>query len=421
MRACLLNKKFLYSITFLNQLSLSITFPVLTLVFYDPSSWLIDGDTLPEWRSFYYGLAIASTHIGGLFFIPLISLLSDYFGRKPLLILGAIGLMIVAISESIAILVGTLWLFIAGRVIGGLSAQILPLAQATISDMSTSHNKFIHMGTLQFMISAAACIGPILGGFFAKNIFFSSLNYATPFIIAIFTSVLCFFITQYYFHETLLHSQRKKKKFDWPAYKKLLTQKNIIAISIQLFFLQFGWRIYYQFILPVLKVNFGFSAPSLGLFSGMIALWLALATPLLMHRFSNNYSLPQIIQRSTFMMLIGLMMTVIAVSLQYSLLTLILIWIAAIPLAMGDVIAYSAITTQYSDAVGNKEQGAIMSICHVIVSIIWVGSGFLGGLLSGVNLLLPLLVAPLGIIILIVAKFYYSPKIVVTPVKPNRE
>jgi len=65
--------------------------------------------------------------------------------------------------------------------------------------------------------------------------------------------------------------------------------------------------------------------------------------------------------------------------------------------------AYSCLTTLYSDAVAKEDQGKVMGICFIIVSTIWSLAGLLGGVLMSIYALLPLIVAPIGVLSAIVA------------------
>lgn len=68
------------------------------------------------------------------------------------------------------------------------------------------------------------------------------------------------------------------------------------------------------------------------------------------------------------------------------------------PTAAGDVIAYSCLTTLYSNVMPAEKQGKVMGINFIVVGSIWATTGFLGGILMGFSPLLPLALAPIGVI-----------------------
>ena len=93
---------------------------------------------------------------------------------------------------------------------------------------------------------------------------------------------------------------------------------------------------------------------------------------------------------SVALMLLGNALTVIAVLFRHEPAALWLLWISAIPMAMGDVVVYSVIVTLYSNAVGAKKQGAIMGFCFIIVSLVWSATALVGGLIGALHIALPM-------------------------------
>src|SRR5512132_54186 len=77
------------------------------------------------------GLLISVYAFCQLFSGPMIGRLSDHMGRKPLLIVSQIGTMIGFIILAYA---GSLWVVFLSRIIDGITAGNLSLAQAFIAD-----------------------------------------------------------------------------------------------------------------------------------------------------------------------------------------------------------------------------------------------------------------------------------------------
>jgi hypothetical protein len=106
--------------------------------------------------------------------------------------------------------------------------------------------------------------------------------------------------------------------------------------------------------------------------------------------------------------LIGLIGTALCCLHTESVLTQSVIWVVAALIAIGDVIAYSALVTLYSNAVAAEHQGKVMGVCFVVVALVWSVMGLLGGKLMSYNLVTPLLVAPLGALIAIILLFFFD-------------
>lgn len=391
----------LYTVMLLDKISNNITFPVLTFVFFSHVSHLFPADTSYAVRSLWYGLVISLSHFGGLITVPLFSALSDTFGRKKLLFIACISAFIFAVSCIAGILLGSLFLLLLGKLIGGLFTRTDAVAQASVADLSDEHNKVVNMGYLQATIALGACIGPLIGGYFAKRYLFDTLNFSVPYFIAALFSIFAIAATWFFFQESAPKKEAYKNKLsNWLSYLK---DKKILKISLFLLLIQLSWSLFYQYIPPLLKVDFHFSPEGVGTYVGLIALWLGLAAFFGIKWLKKHFSLRQMSTISIVMMLIGFSLAVAAIILHHHDYATDLIWFSTIPIAMGDVIIYSLITALYSEAVSKGDQGIIMGLCFIIVEIAWCATGLLGGMLAAIQMALPVIVS----FVLIVFVFFY--------------
>jgi len=396
--------KRLLTIIVFDHTSLNMTFPILTLVFFDASSALFSPETSYAVRSLWYGLCIAIPHIVIIFAAPVLSSLSDYYGRHTILAVGTLGAFMFAITAGLGVFFGLLGFLIAGRVIQGLFSKTNPTAQAVIGDIAPPNKKILYMGYLQFSISVGACLGPIVGGYFAHRFLFSTFNFSLPYFIAAFFALISFLLTLFYFKETLPYQKKQREhRLSPSSILAVLKKKGVIHISLLLFLSQISWSLYYQFMPPVLKTQFHFSASQIGLFVGMIALWLALSTGICLKFATRYFSQRRLMLLSIFLVLIGLVLTIVAGLLSTTVNSL--FWLAAIPTAVGDVIAYSCITALYSQSVAPNEQGKVMGLCFIIVSVAWAGTGLIGGVLTSISALLPILIAPVGVLLILLLQW----------------
>lgn len=382
---------------------LNITFPILTLLFFDSQSHLFTADTSLATRSMWYGLCVAVPHVVNIIITPFLSTLSDALGRKKLLLIGTFGALLFAVTAGLGVIWGSLTLLFLGRFIQGLFSRTNPIAQAVIGDISTKQTKVLYMGYLQTAISIGAFIGPVIGGYFANQFFFAQLNYSLPYFIAAIFGLISFIITLISFKETLIETSTHiiKHHFKLQHMIALVLEPNVWRISLILLLSQISWSTYYQFMPPILKTILGFNAHALGLFVGLIAFWLALATSFGIKLLQRYISLNHILMLSLYLVLIGTLLSFVFCFLELKGHFTLLIWLAAIPTAVGDVIAYSCLTAMYSNVVKKTEQGKVMGICFTVVGIIWALTAIVGGMLMSIHTLLPLLIAPLGILLAI--------------------
>ena len=383
--------------------SLNITFPVLTLLFFDAQSSLFAADTSHAIRSMWYGLCLSVPHMVNIVMTPLLSSLSDEFGRKKILLIGTFGAFLFAITCAFGIVWGLFSVMFFGLIIRGAFSRTNPIAQAVIGDISSRDRKVLHMGYLQTSIAIGACIGPFIGGYVANQFFFAQLNFSVPFFLAAIFAAISFILTMIVFKETLVVQRATAPwaAFNFSVIKKIFSNPDVLRISVILLLSQISWSLYYQFIPPTLKTILNFDAHQLGWFVGLIAFWLALATSLGIKILDQFFSMKEILFLSLYLLLIGLLLTVLLCFLHLEGKWTLLIWFAAIPVAVGDVIAFSCLTALYSNAVELHEQGKVMGVCLTVIAVTWALTGLLGGFLMSAYTLLPLIVTPVGIMLAI--------------------
>lgn len=389
----------LLCIMFLDLTSLNMSFPILTMLFFDPNSHFFSTAHSLIQRSMFYGLCLSIPHFMNIFFTPILSILSDSIGRKKILLTGIAGAMLFSFISGLGVLGGSLSLLFLGFFIRGIFSRTNPIAQAIIGDISEKSEKMLHMGYLQSAISLGAFIGPILGGFFATRYFFPTLNFSLPFFIAALIAASSFFILWFYFEETL---QQKDNfgvwhHFNFNTIKKLLHYSDVKSILFILLLSQISWALYYQYIPPILKKDFQFSVEKIGFFIGLIAVWLTLTTMFGIRILQRYFELKKMLTASIYSMLIGLILTGLGVFFN----EVPWIWFSTIPIALGDVITYSCLVALLSNAVDRSEQGKAMGLCFIIVALTWASTGLIGGYLISFSslLLISITLLPLFIVI----------------------
>lgn len=382
-----------------DHMSLNIAFPVLTLIFFDKMTNLFAPETSHAVRSMWYGVCIAIPHIVNIVVTPILSALSDEFGRKKILLVGTMGAFVFALTAAFGVMYGMLTLVLFSSFIKGAFSRTNPIGQAVIGDISPKEKKVLHMGYLQTSISIGAFIGPIIGGYFANQYFFAVFNFSLPYFIAAFFAIVSCLLTFFVFKETLETKRHISpwSEFNFATIKNVLFNPIVARISLILLLSQISWSTYYQFIPPILKTELGFNAHQLGLFVGFVAFWLALATSLGIKFLEQFFDLREMLVVSIYLLLLGLLLTFLFCYWHWK----VWVWAAAVPTAVGDVIAYSCLSALYSNVVDKPQQGKVMGVGFIVVALIWALMGLLGGMMMSVYGLLPLIVAPVGILVAI--------------------
>ena len=98
------------------------------------------------------------------FFSPVLGMLSDRYGRRPVVLLSNFGMaldyMIMAMAPSLR------WFFL-GRILSGLSSSSLPTATAYISDVTPPEKRSKAFGLLGAAYGVGFIFGPAIGGWLA--------------------------------------------------------------------------------------------------------------------------------------------------------------------------------------------------------------------------------------------------------------
>jgi MFS transporter, DHA1 family, tetracycline resistance protein len=121
------------------------------------------------------GLLISVFSLCSLFSGPLLGRLSDRVGRKPLLLLSQVGTLtgfLILASAQV------LWVAFLGRIIDGLTAGNLSLAQAYIADHTEPKNRSRSFAFIGIAFGFGFLVGPALSGFLSKY------GYHVPILVA---------------------------------------------------------------------------------------------------------------------------------------------------------------------------------------------------------------------------------------------
>jgi MFS transporter, DHA1 family, tetracycline resistance protein len=146
---------FIFVTVLLDMLSFGVVVPILPKLISD----FVGGDTARA--SEYLGLFATAWASMQFFFSPVLGLLSDRYGRRPVILLSNFGLafdyLIMALAPNLR------WLFL-GRILSGITAASIPTATAYISDVTPPEKRSKAFGLLGAAFGVGFVLGPALGG-----------------------------------------------------------------------------------------------------------------------------------------------------------------------------------------------------------------------------------------------------------------
>ncbi|HET9419302.1 MAG TPA: TCR/Tet family MFS transporter [Chthoniobacterales bacterium] len=139
----------------LDILAMGLIIPVLPKLILD----FLHGKmtSAAEWNG-WFGLVFALMQF---FFSPVLGVLSDQFGRRPIILLSNLGLGLDYVVMALAPSLG--WLFL-GRIISGITTSSIPTAMAYIADVTPKEKRAGAFGMIGVAFGVGFALGPALGG-----------------------------------------------------------------------------------------------------------------------------------------------------------------------------------------------------------------------------------------------------------------
>jgi DHA1 family tetracycline resistance protein-like MFS transporter len=186
---------FIFVTVTLDILAMGLIIPVLPKLILD----FLGGKmtSAADWNG-WFALVFALMQF---FFSPVLGVLSDRFGRRPVILLSNLGLGLDYIVMALAPTLG--WLFL-GRLISGITTSSIPTAMAYISDVVPKEKRAGAFGMIGVAFGLGFTLGPALGGFLSNS------NPRLAFWVAAGFSLVNWLWGYFFVPESLPREQRKE-------------------------------------------------------------------------------------------------------------------------------------------------------------------------------------------------------------------
>jgi DHA1 family tetracycline resistance protein-like MFS transporter len=131
--------------------------------------------TNPADQAFWYGVVAAAFGLSNFVAAPVLGALSDRFGRRPVMLVGFMGLGVSFFGTAMT--TSLLGLIIA-RTLGGAMQANVAIANAYVADISAPEERAKRFGLLGAMMGVGFIVGPVVGGLLGD------VNLHLPFYLA---------------------------------------------------------------------------------------------------------------------------------------------------------------------------------------------------------------------------------------------
>jgi DHA1 family tetracycline resistance protein-like MFS transporter len=189
---------FVFVTVVLDMVALGLVAPVLPKLILG----FLDNDMkrAADWNGIFLTVFAAMQ----FFFSPIIGVLSDRVGRRPVLLLSTLGLGLDYIVMALAPTIG--WLFV-GRIISGITASSVPTAMAYIADVTPREKRASAFGLIGAAFGIGFILGPMIGGLVGND------NPRLAFWVASGFSLANWLYGFFFVPESVGHD--KRKEFTW--------------------------------------------------------------------------------------------------------------------------------------------------------------------------------------------------------------
>ena len=225
--------------------------PIFLIVLVDVLGFTIVIPLLPFYALHFGATPLIATTLVSAYAVcslistPIIGKLSDQYGRKPLLMYSQAGTCVGFIVLGLA---SSLWMVFLGRILPGLSAGNLSIAQAYISDHTKPEDRTKAFGIIGIAFGIGFMSGPALGGWLSKY----SLD--LPFFVAAGFSAVAMFFTYLLLPKEPPPDEvkpemgpggRRPSAFDWRTYAEYFGRPALRALYVQFFLFSFAFSCFY--------------------------------------------------------------------------------------------------------------------------------------------------------------------------------
>ncbi len=174
------------------------------------------------------------------FFGPILGMLSDRFGRRPVLLVSIFGLgidyLFMALAPTLA------WLFV-GRVINGLTSSSFSTANAYVADITAPQDRARAFALMGAAFGVGFIIGPALGGILGQ------IDLRLPFFFSA-ALALCNWLYGYFVLPESLPKERRSLALNWrranpiSAFGLLRERPTLIGLSLVMILFQLAHNVF---------------------------------------------------------------------------------------------------------------------------------------------------------------------------------
>ena len=252
---------FLFIVAFLNMMGLTIIGPVVPFMTLHYLS-------NPRDLAFVVACMASIYAVCQMIAAPGLGLLSDRFGRRPILFVCLMGSVVGYLLFGLG---GALWILFLGQVIDGLTGGNFSVIFAYLADITQPEERGKYFGIAGGVSGAGFIVGPAIGGLLA------TINYSVPFIVAAAVIVLTiiwgfFFLPESLHQESRIAAIQLRDLNPLKQLWKVFTIANLRWLLLAGFLYTLPFSMLLSNLTILLKDSLGWNATQAGLLSSVVGI-----------------------------------------------------------------------------------------------------------------------------------------------------
>ncbi len=240
-------KFLIFFVVLVSQAGYGILFPILNLY-----------ESAFKVGPFLIAAAMGAYPLAQFFSAPILGVLSDRFGRRPLLIFSLIGTVIAFLGFAYAQNIVVLFM---ARLIDGISGGNVSISQAYMADITSKEKRTEAMGIISGAMSLGFVVGPVIGGLFGQ------WGVQLPSLIAAGLAFINLLLVIFFLPETE-KEEVQKQALKLLVFKQIVRALKVPVVGLALilfFLLQTTWSLHFPIFSLFLNERFAAGTLTVGI------------------------------------------------------------------------------------------------------------------------------------------------------------
>ncbi len=322
------------------------------------------------------GFLIASYAACQLIAGPILGRISDRVGRKPVLMVSQMGTLAGFLLLANA---HVLWLVFVSRIIDGLTAGNLSIAQAYISDVSKPEERSKSFAVIGIAFGVGFLIGPAISGYL------STFSYSAPIYAAAalsFCSILCtwFLLPSRQHTAPAATSAERIGLFNLSGYAVYFRRPVLRVYLMQFFLFAFSFSTYVSGFALFAQHRFGFGPREVGYLFAWVGFLGIILQGGLIGRLVKRFGERKLIFSGFLCAAIGYAAVGFTTNWHW-------LYLVSAIASYGMGVLRPSVTSLITQNAGREEQGVVLGLTQSLTSVSQIAAPILAGVLIDANFL----------------------------------